>query len=431
MRLIFSLVFLIAAIPPAGAAQPTLTLSEAQRLAAERSRQLAAQDSAGAASRDMAAAAGQLPDPTLKLGVDNLPVNGPDQFNLTRDFMTMRRIGVMQEFTREEKRQLRAQRFEREAEKSAVEKTATAAAIYRDTALAWLDRYYAEALAAVLADQVREARLEIEAAEGAYRAGRGPQADIFAARSAVAALEDRASEIGRRIRTAKTMLARWVGEAAEAPLAGKPDTGAIRLDPRALEAQLAHHPQIAVLAKQAEIAATEARLAQANKKADWSLEVMYSQRGSAYSNMVSVGVAIPLQWDQKNRQDREIAAKLALVDQAEAQREEALRAHISEVRAQIQEWENGHERRTRYERELVPLARERSRAQLAAYRGGKASLADVLSARRGEIEVRTLALQLEMETARLWAQINFLVPEDSGTTHAGLSAPATSAKESK
>jgi outer membrane protein TolC len=128
--------------------------------------------------------------------------------------------------------------------------------------------------------------------------------------------------------------------------------------------------------------------------------------------MVSVGVAIPLQWDQKNRQDRELASRLALADQAEAQREEALRAHVGEVRAQIHEWENGRERRTRYERELVPLARERTQAVLAAYRGGRGSLNDVLAARRSEIEVRLQVLQLEMETARLWAQINFLLPQE-------------------
>ena len=38
---------------------------------------------------------------------------------------------------------------------------------------------------------------------------------------------------------------------------------------------------------------------------------MFSQRGSAYSNMVSLNVSVPLQWDQKNRQDRELAARLA------------------------------------------------------------------------------------------------------------------------
>jgi outer membrane protein TolC len=407
---LFGLLVLLAA-SPTHAAETPLSLADAQRIAADRSRQLAAQDSAISASREMAVAAGQLPDPSLKVGIDNLPVNGPDQFSTTADFMTMRRIGVMQEFTRGEKRQLRAEKFEREAERGLAEKTATLASIQRDTALAWLDRYYAEAAAVILSEQSKEARLEADAAETAYRSGRGSQADVYSARSAVVTLEDRASELGRRIRNAKTAMARWVGEAAEAPLAGKPAIDALRIDTRSLDAELAHHPQIMVLSKQEEIAGTEARLARANKQADWSVEVMYSQRGPAYSNMVSVGVAIPLQWGQKNRQDRELAAKLAMAEQAKAQREDMLQAHIAEVRAMVDEWQNGRERRERYERELVPLSKERTQAAVTAYRGGKASLAEVLSARRNEIEVRMQALQLEAETARLWAQLNFLFPE--------------------
>jgi outer membrane protein TolC len=395
----------------AQAADAPLSLVEAQRLAAERSRQLTAQDSAVSASREMAVSVGQLPDPMLQLGIDNLPINGADRFSLTRDFMTMRRLGVMQEFTREEKRQLRAERFEREAERGLAERTATLASIQRDTALAWLDRYYAEAAAAIVSDQIREARLEIEAAENAYRSGKGSQADVYAARSALVALEDRASETGRRIRNASTALARWIGRAAEAPLASKPDIDRVRLDTRSLDEQLAHHPQISVLDRQEEIARTEVRLAEANKKTDWSVELMFSQRGPAYSNMVSVGVSIPLQWDQKNRQDRELAAKLAMAEQARAQREEALRAHIAEVRTMLNEWENGRERRARYEHELIPLAKRRTEAALSAYRGGKTNLPDVLMARRHEIDVRMQLLQFEAETARLWAQINFLFPE--------------------
>jgi hypothetical protein len=90
------------ALPQAGFPQSTLSLAEAQRIAVERSRQLAAQDASITASREMAVAAGQLPDAVLKFGIDNLPVDGADQFSVTRDFMTMRRIGVMQEFTRGE-----------------------------------------------------------------------------------------------------------------------------------------------------------------------------------------------------------------------------------------------------------------------------------------------------------------------------------------
>ena len=394
------------------AADAPLTLAEAQRRAVERSRAVAAQDAAAAASREMAVAAGQLPDPVATVGVNNLPVNGPDAWSLTRDFMTMTSVGVMQELTRDEKRQARTERFEREAEKSVAERAARVAAIRRDTALAWLDRYYAEAQAAVVADQSRQARLELEAAETAYRAGRGSLADVLAARGALVALDDRASELGRRVGTARIALARWVGDAAAAPLGGRPAIDTIRLDPRSLDEELDHQPEVAVLARQQEVAAAEVRVAQANKKADWSVALMYSVRGSAYSNMISVNFSVPLQWDQKNRQDREVAAKLALLDQARAEREDLVRTRAAELRAMIAEWENDRERAGRYERELVPLAAERAQATLAAYRGAKASIADVLLARRAEIDVRLQALQLETDTARLWAQLNFLASAD-------------------
>lgn len=410
---VFSAIAVVALVVSGNASAQPLSLQDAQRRAVERSRQLAAQDSAVAASREMAVAAGQLPDPVLKLGVDNLPANGPDQFSTTRDFMTMRRIGVMQELTRGEKRELRAQRFDREAEKSAAEKTAAVAAIQRNTALAWLERYYAESMAAVIAEQAEQVRLEITAAEGAYRGGRGNQSEVIAAHSTLAALEDRASEFRRRIQTAKTNLARWIGEGADAPLAARPAIDAIRLDSAELDGELAHHPEIAVLAKQEEIAATEARLAQASSTPDWSFEVAYQQRGPVFSNMVSFGVSIPLPWDRANRQDREIASKLAMAEQARAQREEMLRAHVGEVRAMIAEWQNGRERLARYERDLIPLARERAKATLASYQGGKTNIADLLLARRNETDVRMQAVQLEMETARLWAQLNFLIPDSS------------------
>ena len=399
------------------AADRSLSLDQARHLAIERTRQLAAQDHAVAAARDMAVAAGQLPDPVLRAGIDNLPVTGADRFSLTSDFMTMRRVGVTQEFTGADKRRLRGNRFEREAEKSLAEKDVTAAGIERDTALAWLERYYAEAMAAVIAEQGEQARLEMQAAEGAYRSGRGTQADLAVARSALAMFDDRASELQLRIRNATTMLARWVGAAAGLPLAGKPDVDAIGLDPANLEARFAHHPQIAVLARQQEIAEAEAQLAQANKKSDWSVEVAFQQRGPAYSNMISVGVSIPLQWDQQRRQDRELSSKLSLVEQARAAREEVLRAHIAETRTMIDEWENKRARRARYGRELIPFAQQRASAVLAAYRGGKASLADVLAARRNDIDVRLQALQLDSEVARLWAQLNFLWPENGTAAH--------------
>src|SRR6185369_11968770 len=66
---------LLPAAPMAARAQAPLELDRALMLAQERSRQLAAQDAAVGAAREMAAAAGQRPDPVLKAGINNLPVN--------------------------------------------------------------------------------------------------------------------------------------------------------------------------------------------------------------------------------------------------------------------------------------------------------------------------------------------------------------------
>jgi outer membrane protein TolC len=402
---------LVLALASVSAQAQSLSLEEAQRRAVDRSRLLAAQEATVRSSREMAVAAGQLPDPVLKAGIDNLPINGEDRFSLTRDFMTMRRIGVMQELTRGQKRGLRAEKFEREADKSAAEKDAALAAVQRDTALAWLDRYYAGAMATVLDEQTRQARAEISAAEAAYRGGRASQSDVLGAHSTLAALEERASEYASRLRVARTNLARWIGEGADAPLAPPPAMDKVRLDGQALEAHLAMHPEIVVLAKQEEIAATEARIAQAARTPDWTVELAYQQRGPEFSNMISVGVSVPLPWDRGNRQDRDVASKLAMAEQARAQREEMFRAHVGEVRAMLEEWHNRRERLGRFERDLIPLGQERTRAALAGYQGGKASIAELLMARRNESEVRMQAVQLQMDTARVWARLEYLLPD--------------------
>ena len=143
---------------------------------------------------------------------------------------------------------------------------------------------------------------------------------------------------------------------------------------------------------------------------------MYSQRGPAYSNMVSINVSVPLQWDQKNRQDRDVAAKLALLEQMRAQREEATREIAAQIRSAWQEWQSNRHRLTHYDTTLQPLAAERTRAALAAYRGGGAPLTAVLEARRMEIDLRMERLSLEMQTASLWAQLEYLIPTDSDAT---------------
>ena len=407
----------IAAVAPLRA-QPdaALMLDDALRIAAERSQQLVALASEANAAREMAVAAGEASDPTLTVGIDNLPVNGPDEFSLTRDFMTMRSIGLMRELTRGDKREARAARFRREAETAEARGTLALVDLQRATAMAWFDRYYRERVRDVLARQRDEAALQIEAADLAFRSGLGAQSDVFAARSSVAEIEDRIAANERDVEVATIELARWIGDAAARPLGGTPAMDTVSLRPADLDAELADHPQIQVMVKQEEMARAEADIARTNKRSDWTVEVMYSQRGPGFSDMMSLNVSKPLQWRQRSRQDRELAAKLAMAEVMRAEREEETRAHVAEARALLQAWQRNGERLERYTGTLIPLAGERTVAATAAYRGGTGTLDAVLDARVDEIETRLDHLMLEMETAELWAEINYLIPAAYAST---------------
>lgn len=397
---------------PGWAAEP-LTLAQAQTLALDRSQLLVANQASITASRQLALAAGRWPDPVLKLGVENLPIDGPDRLSLSRDFMTMRRIGLSQEMVRTPKLQLRAQRFEREAVRTQAESQLNRVNIRQGTALAWIDRYYAQQLRELVLRQLKETRLQAQTAQAGYGIGRNSQVDVLAARAALLLLEDRLSQIALQENNAALMLARWVGPAAQRPSAGRPPWHSSAIDEGSLAQQLPRRPDLLVLRAQIDLAQTEAGLAHANKQADWTVEAAYSQRGSAYSNMVSIGVSVPLQWDAGNRQDRELAARLALVDEARARYEEALRLEEAQLRGLLNDWNNGKERVTRYHDQLIPLASQRTEAAQTAYRTGKIDLATALLARREEVEVRMQALTAEQETARAWAQLNFLIPDSS------------------
>ena len=94
--------------------------------------------------------------------------------------------------------------------------------------------------------------------------------------------------------------------------------------------------------------------------------------------MVSVQVSIDLPIFQSRRKQPDIASKLALVEQARAIEEDAIRQHVAEARAALADWDAATDRLKRFDDSLLPLARERAKTALAAYRGGRGDLAAVL-----------------------------------------------------
>ncbi len=386
-----------------------LSLAETLKLAVAHSQQLVSQRAMVEASREMAVAGGELPDPKLKVGVENVPTDGPDAWSLTRDFMTMSKIGLMQEFPRAEKRKLKAERAERDAERGSVAVESTTLAVQRDAATAWLARRYAADAERVIAAQIAEAELAVTTVTAAYRAGKASQSELIAVQSMVIDLRNRATDAAAQTRRARIALARYIGADADRPAGEAPDVGRVPDDARL--ADIDAQPELKLARAQESIAATEAELAGAARRPDWSAEVSYAFRGSPYSNMVSLMFSIDLPWSPGTRQDREHAAKLRELDAARAMREDARRMRSAEVQAMLIEWQSARTQAQRIRDELLPLAVQRREAALAAYRGGTGALAAVLDARRAELDAELALITQQQAIAKAWAFLNFVVPE--------------------
>lgn len=409
---------------PAPTGHRMLSLHQAVQAATVRAQSPAAAAAAARAAREQAVAAAQHPDPVLRLSLDNVPVDGADRFSTTRDFMTQRSVSLMQTFTRADKRAARAQRLEQEAQTALAERHVRLAAVQRDTAVAWFERRAAEQRQALLRDMHGEAQRQVEAADAALRSARSLAADSFAVRDALAQLAQAQLAADAEVTNSRRALARWTGEPGLERLADAPPLAQHRLAGHSVADRLDQHPELLRAAASEAQASAEAAVARAEREPDWTAELMFSQRGARYTNMVSIGVSLPLPWDRPQRQDRTLAARLAQVDALRSEREELAREQLAQTEAWIEAWRAGLARLALLDRDRRPLAQQRVEATLAAYRGGQVPLSAVLEARRAALALQLERIDIELQTARLWARLEFLIPHEptaaaSQATHPG------------
>ena len=405
-----SFVLLAATAPAAPLGAQTLSLDDALRAGETQAPRLAAQRFAVTAAGHQVGRAGELPDPRLKLGLENLPVTGPGQFRYNYDFMTQRSVGIAQEFPNVAKRIARNKRATRQLYVEEASLAAQRAQAHRDIAAAWLDVYYAERARSVLRRLADQYKLQSDAAASGLARGRQTAAEGYALRIAYEQANDRILEQDRVVEKARIALAAWIGGEAQKPLAAPPDLTRFEHPIDHLVMLLPVHPALRIYDERESLARAEVDLAKSTRERDWSVEVGYSQRRPNFDNMISVVVAIDLPFAKEKRQDRDVASKLAEAEQAHALVEEARRMHEVEVKSLLADWTTTGKRLERFDGVLLPLARERAQAALAAYRGGRGELSAVLEAERAVAETELARIQSETERARAWAALNYMYP---------------------
>ncbi|UYA59563.1 Copper/silver efflux RND transporter, outer membrane protein CusC [Pectobacterium sp. F1-1] len=397
---------------PAAVFAADLSLEQALQAAERYSADLSANQHQINALQNMADSATQLPDPKLKFGVENLPLGGNNGSRLTREGMTMQRIGVMQTYVSSRKRDSKAQAIRVEADALQSNSESIRARLQRETAQAWLDLALSQKALADVVALVNESQRQIASQKANVAAG-GETSSVLDARLTLATMQDKLADAERDTQIAHARLVQLTGMTAINVHGELPRFERLPASPEVLSSAIHQHPEMQQARREAELA--QARSAQSAVAAipNVDVEVYYAKRGDDYDDMAGMMVTVDLPLFTSKRQDKDYAADVSRSMEARDKVLLTEREHQAQLDTLIAQYLAAQSRWQRQSNDVLPLQQQRIKLIQAQYQSGSSNLAAVLDARRALLESRIAVQDTAREMAQYWAAIRYLTPQGS------------------
>jgi outer membrane protein TolC len=217
---------------------------------------------------------------------------------------------------------------------------------------------------------------------------------------------DKAHDWLHHVLRARSGLERWIGDAAQRPIAAALTMPAVLNPLPALMAGADHHPVIGNLDKQIEASATDVALARQSYKPDYSVEVYYAYRRD-FADFVGIQFKVGLPYFTKNRQDRGLASALQQSRASEERKRDLLHELHAEISQDYLDRRHYAERVAEFDASIIPDATRRVEAARSAYQSGRGSFDAVLMARRSLLDVQLQRLALAIESARAQVRLDY------------------------
>jgi outer membrane protein TolC len=392
-----------------------LTLAEAERIAIAADPVIAADRARAQALGEAAVAEGQLPDPRLKAGVANLPL---DTFKLNQQDMTQVVIGVEQSFP--PGATLHYRQRQGEWQSAAAQDTAqdTTRKLVRDVRNRYLELYYQLQADHIVAETRATFDRLVGITRAQYATGRVTQQDMLGASLELARLDDRATQVRNAVENSRAALGKWLGEALDRPL----DERLPELPPvppyETLLAALPQHPAIRAESARIESESQAVRIAREQYKPAWSVGLEYGQRygqdasGDARPDLLTAMVTVDLPLFPGQRQDRRVASSLQEAEAARLSRADRLRELKETLETEYANWLRLGERAALYETRLLPEADANAEAALNAYQSSVTDFATLMRADITDLEVRLEALRVRVERLQAQARLLYLAGDE-------------------
>jgi outer membrane protein TolC len=410
------LALLIQSPDPAHAAGVVTSLREAESFAIERDAGLAQIEATREALEERIVTSGQLPDPRLRFGALNLPV---DSFELDQEPMTQLLVGLSQSFPPGRTLALRSASQASQAAAQAEMLAERRRMIRRQVRLLWTDIAQLQDAARIVERKQQWYRELEDAVTASYSSGARGQHDVVRARLERRLLGDRLLNLEGEVANRIAQLSRWTGAAPvdgmdiRIPLLPAPEDYETALQ------SIERHPLLRASASAVEVRELGEELARERYKPSFGVDVAYGFRsgedasGDERPDFFSAMLNFSLPVLSGRRQDRELAAAQAerrAAREAEIDRRRELVAQLDSLWAGLTELEA---RDSLFQSDVLPDANTNVEATRAAYQNDYASFAELVGAQTLLLTQELSYLSLRADLARNRARLLYLTEEES------------------
>ena len=386
-----------------------LTLAEAERFALD-SDFITKQYTARAESlSEQAIAEGQLPDPRIKLGMMNFPVNS---FDRSQENMTQIQFGIQQSFPRGRTLHYRSLQTLDIANVDEAKALEQGKKVIRSLRNSYLDLYLNIKTEAIL-QQNRDLFTQLlDTTQRQYAVGRDNQHDVLRAQLELALIDDRIAEITGAKEIALAELARWIGDdLAQRPVPDKfPNILAIpNLDE--MVSNLTSHPLIRVEDAVVNASEKSIKIAEEQYKPGWMLALSYGERtgnnldGSSRDDFASAMITVDVPIFTDKRQDKRLSASKLQNMASRYSRSDRLLELKRQLEKEHANWIRLGKRFEIYKSRAVVDAAQNSESTLKAYQNDLTDFTTLMRARLTELNTQLDMLKIRVNRAKSQANI--------------------------
>ncbi len=258
-----------------------LTLQEAEELALYDEPGRNSYLSQAEGLREESVAGGQLPDPTMRVGLANFPIQSG---GFTTEGMTQAQLGVRQVFPAGDTRKLTTAKFQSLATAMSYKADGRGRDVLTAVRIAWLETFYWRDAHQIATESRPFFDDLVTITRSLYAVGRKSQQDVLRAELELSRLDDRIIDMRKQHSSSQASLSEWVGVESARPVASRlPEW--IAVPPlEVLKRDIETHPRI--LAADANVSARVigVDLAEQKYKPDWALDFTYGYRDGFLPN---------------------------------------------------------------------------------------------------------------------------------------------------